>query len=233
MQMSKPEPLKPAITAKSSCDELELLRRDLRTLKVFHQENRPVIERKMEGRAIPKKRAKRRTVADVDRLFEPLFAHNERRNRNQELASRLWHQLVINLGPSEAKKMMLNIMGGRKVGRPRSEEDLALERLIDFYVFSFGLELTDSEIARWIHKNEPYFLKYGSGLVLGCTKELNEACPDDNPIVGRGPLVRSYKTLKKRVERVRQSLLDYHMLPPEYAPRKYYLDSKLASASRI
>jgi hypothetical protein len=136
-----------------------------------------------------------------------------------KLATELWKRLTTAVGHREAKEIMRAVIGGKKPGPTKSDEETALTLLI-YYSLIRG----DKQIASRIVNGDPYYLKYESGQVLAYTTELNEVTLEDNPAVGRCKINKSLAALKKQVERVRRETLNDDLLPKEFAPKPYYRD---------
>jgi hypothetical protein len=151
---------------------------------------------------------------------------SEVRRRSYEFASAFWKTLVNKVGASEAKAMLHHIMGDKKSGRPRTDQDTALIIFIYSYILRFGLKINDKEIARHILKSGPHYLYYESGAVVVANSEITEAYLSfaDDPVVERKPIDISVTAITKRVERVRRWSIKEDLLSREYAPRSYRRD---------
>ena len=54
------------------------------------------------------------------------YARSEAMTKSKDYAARLWEALVRNVGPRQAKKIMHEIMGGKKPGPRQTSEQRAL-----------------------------------------------------------------------------------------------------------
>jgi hypothetical protein len=145
-------------------------------------------------------------------------------SKSYEYASALWKRLVENLGELEAKRLMHHLMGDKKPGRPKTDQDVALKMIIYAYIFHFGLRRSDGEIARHVFETSPQYLELKSGAVIVANSDYTEEFLRlaDDPVVRRKPVVMSLAALKKTVERLRRWSIEEDLLPRTYAPRPYY-----------
>jgi hypothetical protein len=144
--------------------------------------------------------------------------------KSYEYASAFWKRLVENLGEPEAKRVMHHLMGDKKPGRPKTDQDVALIMIIYAYIRHFGLRKSDGEIARHVFETSPHYLELKSGAVIVANSDYTEEFLRlaDDPVVGRKPVVMSLAAIKKRVERLRRWSIEEGLLPRTYAPRPYY-----------
>jgi hypothetical protein len=143
----------------------------------------------------------------------------------EELAGELWKRLVARVGKPQAREIMRHVMGDRKPGPRRTDEDDALTVFIYGYIRR-GPDQTDGRIAKHIFDSNPCYLQYESGAAAVVNNEITETymCLSDDPIVGRKPIKKSLAAIKKQVERMRRWTIEEDILPKEYAPRTYYRD---------
>jgi hypothetical protein len=146
------------------------------------------------------------------------------KGKSYEYASALWKRLVENLGEPEAKRIMHHLMGGKKPGRPKTDQDVALIMIMYSYILHFGLRKSDGEIARHVFETGPHYLELKSGAVIVSNSDYTEEFLRlaDDPVVGRKPVVMSLAAIRKRVERLRRWSIEEGLLPRTYAPRPYY-----------
>jgi hypothetical protein len=148
------------------------------------------------------------------------------RRKSAEYTHEFWKRLVKNVGEPEAKDIMRHVMGDKKPGPPRTDEDIALTMLIYAYLFHWGSHQTDAKIAERIFESEPRYLELKSGAIIFANSDFSEtyvSLPDD-PIVGRRPIDLKLAAIKKRVERIRRWAIEEDELPKAYAPRPYRRD---------
>jgi len=160
-----------------------------------------------------------RTKQDLERL--------KRKHEAAAYAQKFWTLLVGKVGESQAKEIMHHLMGDKKPGPARADEDLALIYLIYFiygHILHFGRNLTDGKIAKLILASNPYYAHFDSGLIFLMSNVFSESIYDltDDPIVGREPFNMQFSALKKQVERLRRWAIDELLLSKKYAPRQYY-----------
>ena len=138
-----------------------------------------------------------------------------------------WGRLIKKVGEPEAKEIMRHVMGGKKPGPPRTDENMALTMFIYTCLLHWGADQTDAKIAKRIFKSKPRYLQLNSGaIVVANNNKFSEtylSLPDD-PIVERRPIDLKYGAIKKRVERIRRWTIKDDMLPEAYAPRPYHRD---------
>jgi hypothetical protein len=148
------------------------------------------------------------------------------RSKSYGYARDLWKHLVKNVGEPDAREIMRHVMGDKKPGRPRTDQDTALIVFIYAYILRFGLSNTDGEIANYILESCPHYLQFASGAVAVANSDFTEAYMSsaDDPVVQRTPVGMSLSAIKKSVERLRRRAIDEGTLAKTYAPRQYYRD---------
>jgi hypothetical protein len=144
--------------------------------------------------------------------------------KSAEIARELWKRLVNNVGQPDARKIMHHVMGDKKPGRRKTDENEALLYFIYSYIRRTGL--TDAKIARLISESNPRHVQYESGLIGVVNDEITETYMslDDDPIVDRWPITKGYSAIRKQAERIRRWTIEEGLLPTEYAPRPYHRD---------
>ena len=145
------------------------------------------------------------------------------RREAEEYAQKFWKLLLEKVGDSEAKEIMRHLMGDKKAGPRRTEEDVALSMFIFGYLLHFGLDHTDAKIAEHIFESKPCYLQLESGAIVVSNNADFSATYSftDDPIVGRRPINMTFPAIKKQVERHRRSAIKEERLPKTYAQRPY------------
>jgi hypothetical protein len=90
----------------------------------------------------------------------------EKWSKSEWYARRLWKSLVTNVGEPEAKEIMRHIMGDKKPGPLRTDEDTALTMFIYIYLLHWGADQTDAKIAKRIFESKPRYLQLNSGAIV-------------------------------------------------------------------
>ena len=139
-----------------------------------------------------------------------------------ELARELWKRLVGRVGEAEAKEIMRHVMGAKRVGRPKTDENRALMCFIYSYIRRQRNQ-TDKTIAKHIFESKPYYIECESGAIAVVNNEVTETFMSsaDDPIVQRRPLNKSLTAIQKQTERIRRWTIAEDLLPKDFAPRNY------------
>jgi hypothetical protein len=150
----------------------------------------------------------------------------------EDCARNFWERLLEKIGERKAKSMMLRLMGKKKPGPKNAEEGL-LNKIIEGHLRTHGQE-SDEKIAKRILARKPCWVRYQSG-DLGYAYGYKLSGDDlisvepyvdgeytVDAIVEQKPIVKGLESLEKRVQRVRQRLIEDGELPKEFAPKQYY-----------
>jgi len=124
---------------------------------------------------------------------------------------------------------MREIMGDKKLGPGRTDEDEALIKFIRLQIQSRDSNQSDEKIAKSISESEPYYLREkftydGSPELITVdvvSKETMEMTLAKNPDALVHPVGKGLAALEKQVGRIRREMIEEGSLPKEYAPRRY------------
>jgi IS30 family transposase len=136
----------------------------------------------------------------------------------------MWKRSVKKVGKYQAKEIMRQIMGEKKPGPSKADEDNALDHFICSYISHCGQKQSDEKIAKRLLKSKPYYVQWESGLILVASDEFQtemDSILAKDPAAKRTPINIRLPALEKRVERCRRRALDDGVLPKEYAPKPY------------
>jgi hypothetical protein len=135
----------------------------------------------------------------------------------------MWKLSVKKVGKHQAKEIMRQIMGDKKPGPSKADEDDALDDYICAYISHCGPKQSDEKIAKRLLKSKPYYVQWKAGLILVGSDEFQG---EEHPAAKRTPINIGLSALEKRVERVRRRAIDDGVLAKDYSPRRYYRDGQ-------
>jgi hypothetical protein len=166
----------------------------------------------------------------AEQLAKELARVVERRrliNKNAGFMREMWQRSVKAVGKYQAKEIMRQIMGEKKPGPSKADEDNALDHFICSYISHCGPKQSDEKIAKRLLKSKPYYVQWESGLILVASDEFQtemDSILAKDPAAKRTPINIRLPALEKRVERCRRRAIDDGVLPKEYAPKQYCRD---------
>ncbi len=166
---------------------------------------------------------------------EHFYSRQEIIIKAKDHATKLWKLLVEKLGVRLAKDMMNEIMGDKKPGPRRTDEDEALIKFIRLHIQTCDSNQSDEQIAKSIFKRKPHYLRekfsiddlrdeLTMDIVEVVSKKSVEMTVAKNPKAMAQPVGKGLAALEKQVGRIRREVLEEGSLPKAYAPRPYRRD---------
>ena len=166
----------------------------------------------------------------ADQVAKVLTRVSERNRLVREstvFMSEMWKRSVKNVGKHQAKQIMREIMGDKKPGPSKADEDNALDDYIRAYISHCGSKQSDEKIAKRLLESKLYYVHWKSGSILVASDEFQtemDSVLAEHPAAKRTPINTGLAALEKRVGRIRRQAIEDGLLGREFAPKIYRSD---------